>query len=310
MTQAVTKILDKMERRVTSICGISQYNESFVDFLIVLISISILSVRWIITNLAGLTVRLIRKKRNEGNGFFNIHEINSNVIVELITIWQSTYNYYSPTIYAKDQTKVAEIIEVGSVPIDTSTIPYSMTAKELHTKISSFEKVTYITVFALLAIFLGILPLVLAVIPSNQKETKADAFFENNIVLKELIKSNAKPIGLYFDGVTHDRSWIKESYSKNSSVFSDLSITLNDTPFTRNFPIEMEIFNNCQSLISGTDLTNEVLNPKDKQADELAERFFSSNVLKAIVQHATEYNDDSFYGDALYHFFAGLLFES
>ncbi|CAG8772142.1 15072_t:CDS:2 [Gigaspora rosea] len=94
----------------------------------------------------------------------------------------------------------------------------------------------------------------------------------------------------------------------------------------------MGILNNCQPLISGTDvfhcikkehlwylkekygnksgLTNEVLNPKNKQADELAKRFFSSNVLKAIVQHATEYNDDSFYGDALYHFFAGLLLES
>lgn len=29
-----------------------------------------------------------------------------------------------------------------------------------------------------------------------------------------------------------------------------------------------------------------------------------------MVQHAIEYNDDSVYGDILYHFFAGLLFES
>ncbi len=29
-------------------------------------------------------------------------------------------------------------------------------------------------------------------------------------------------------------------------------------------------------------LTNEILNPKDKQTDEFAERFFSSNVLKGI----------------------------
>src|SRR6266496_4127806 len=100
-----------------------------------------------------------------------------------------------------------------------------MTAEKLHAKISLFEKITYITIFALSAILLGISLLVLVVIPSNQKETKADAFFENNTVLKELIKSNAKLIGLYFDGVAHDRSWIGKIYSKNLSVFSDLNIT-------------------------------------------------------------------------------------
>ncbi|CAG8748131.1 19764_t:CDS:2, partial [Gigaspora margarita] len=170
----------------------------------------------------------------------------------------------------------------------------------------------------------GIPLLVLAIIPSNQKEAKTDAFFENNTVLKELIKSNAKLIGLYFDGAAHDRSWIGKTYSENSSVFSDLNLILdNSTPFTRHFPIKMGILNNCQPLISGTDvfycikkaqnmhngsarvcsignfiistehlcylkekygnklgLMNEVLNPKDKQADELAKRFFSSNVLK------------------------------
>jgi hypothetical protein len=115
---------------------------------------------------------------------------------------------------------------VGLVPIDTSTIPCSMSVEELHAKILSFEKATYITVFTLSAVLLGIPLLVLAVIPSNQKETKVDAFFENNMVLKELINSNAKPIGLYFDGAAHDRSWIGETYSKNSSVFSDLGIIL------------------------------------------------------------------------------------
>ncbi|CAG8795694.1 17903_t:CDS:2, partial [Gigaspora rosea] len=167
MAQAVTKLLDKMERGVTSMRGI---------------------VRWITTNLAGPTIRLICKKRNENNEFFDVHGINSSVFAELITIWRSAYNYYGPTICAKDQTKVAEMIEVcriyqrwvGSVPIDTSTITYSMTAEELHAKISSFDKATYITVFALTAVLPGIPPLVLAVIPSNQKETKADAFFENN----------------------------------------------------------------------------------------------------------------------------------
>ena len=36
---------------------------------------------------------------------------------------------------------------------------------------------------------------------------------------------------------------------------------------------------------SKSGLTNEVLNPKDKQADELAARFFSSNVLKGIKNY-------------------------
>ena len=97
---------------------------------------------------------------------------------------------------------------VGSVPIDTSTIPCSMSVEELHAKILSFEKATYITVFALSAVLSGIPPLVLAIIPSNQKETKVNAFFENNMVLKELINSNAKPIGLYFDGAAYDRETI------------------------------------------------------------------------------------------------------
>ncbi|CAB4445007.1 unnamed protein product [Rhizophagus irregularis] len=362
MAQAVTKVLDKMERGVTSMRGIGQYNECFVDFLIILMSISTLSARWITANLAGPTIRFVRKQRNENNEVSNLYGINFCVFEELIAIWRTAYNYYGPTVCAKDQTKVAEMVEVcrtrqqwvGSIPIDTSIIPHVMTAEELHAKISSLEKATYITVYALSAILLGIPPLVLAVIPSNQKETKAKVFFENNKILKELVKSGAKPIGLYFDGATHNRSWIGETYSKNSSVYSDLNIISDDTTFfSKKFPIGISIFYNGQPLISGTDvfhcvkkgrnmhnggarvcpignfimstehlwylkekygnksgLTNEVLNPKDKQADELAERFFSSNVLKAMVQHAIDHNDDSSYGDILYHFFAGLLFES
>src|SRR5688572_18716239 len=101
-----------------------------------------------------------------------------------------------------------------------------MTSEELHAKILVFEKATYITVFALSAILLSILSLVLAVIPSNQKETKANTFLKNNTVLKELVKSNVKPIGLYFDGISHDRFWIGETYNKSSSVFHDLNIIM------------------------------------------------------------------------------------
>ncbi|CAI2190724.1 6412_t:CDS:2, partial [Funneliformis geosporum] len=266
MARAVTKVLDKIEYEVTSIRGIRQYNESFVDFLIRL-----------------------------------------------------AYDYYGPTICAKDQIKVAEMIEfcrtqqqwVGSVPIDNSMVPHSMTTEELHTKISSFNKATYITVFALSAILPDILPLVLAIISSNQKETKSDVFFKNNTILKELIKSNAKPIGLYFNDAAHDQAWIEETYNKNSLVYNDLGIIMinmliitdDKTFFSRKFPIEINLSDNGQPLINGTDifhcikkaehlwylwylkelyeskssLTNEVLNPKDKQTDKLAERFFSSN---------------------------------
>ncbi|CAG8834438.1 31328_t:CDS:2, partial [Gigaspora margarita] len=76
-----------------------------------LMSISTLLVRWITTNLASPTIRLIHKKRNKNNEYFDVHRINSSVFAEPITIWQSAYNYYSLTICAKDQTKVAEMIE-------------------------------------------------------------------------------------------------------------------------------------------------------------------------------------------------------
>lgn len=52
------------------------------------------------------------KKQNENNEIFNIHSINPYVSEDLITIWRLVYNYNSPTICAKDQTKVAEMIEV------------------------------------------------------------------------------------------------------------------------------------------------------------------------------------------------------
>ncbi|CAI2189246.1 16269_t:CDS:2, partial [Funneliformis geosporum] len=61
----------------------------------------------------------------------------------------------------------------------------------------------------------GIPPLVLAIIPLNQKETKSDVFFENNTILKELIKLNAKPIGLYFDDNSYDDN-INDNINDNS----------------------------------------------------------------------------------------------
>ncbi|CAI2197973.1 3908_t:CDS:1, partial [Funneliformis geosporum] len=62
---------------------------------------------------------------------------------DIITIWREAYNYAGPIICAKDQTKVAELIEVcrhrqkwiGCVPIDNTTIPTTMIIEELHNKI-------------------------------------------------------------------------------------------------------------------------------------------------------------------------------
>ncbi|PKK72228.1 hypothetical protein RhiirC2_710541 [Rhizophagus irregularis] len=45
-------------------------------------------------------------------------------------------------------------------------------------------------------------------------------------IRKELIRSNAKPIGLYFDGAFRDRSWIGETYNNHPSVYNDLGIIM------------------------------------------------------------------------------------
>ncbi|GBC44368.2 hypothetical protein GLOIN_2v1845892 [Rhizophagus irregularis DAOM 181602=DAOM 197198] len=39
-------------------------------------------------------------------------------------------------------------------------------------------------------------------------------------------------------------------------------------------------------------LTSNILNPKDKQVDESAERFFSSSVLKGFTDYSVKNNDD------------------
>ncbi|CAB4399922.1 unnamed protein product [Rhizophagus irregularis] len=77
-------------------------------------------------------------------------------------------------------------------------VPHLMTVEELCAKISSFKKVTYIALSA---------------------------------ILPELIRSNAKPIGLYFDGAFRDRSWIGETYNNHPSVYNDLGIIMDDKAF-------------------------------------------------------------------------------
>ncbi len=44
MAQAVTKVINKLQREVTSMRGIGEYHESFIDFLIMLMSISTLAI--------------------------------------------------------------------------------------------------------------------------------------------------------------------------------------------------------------------------------------------------------------------------
>jgi len=111
MAQSVTKVLDKIERNVTTMRGI-QYNKTFVDFLVVLISISTLAVRWITLNLAGPTIRFLQQVRNQSDNSFDLLGINTSNFSELISKWRCAYNYMGPTICAKDQTKIAEMIEV------------------------------------------------------------------------------------------------------------------------------------------------------------------------------------------------------
>ncbi|PKY40787.1 hypothetical protein RhiirA4_454229 [Rhizophagus irregularis] len=110
----------------------------------------------------------------------------------------------------------------NTVSIDASMVPHLMTAEKICAKISSFKKVTYIAVYALSAI------------------------------LPELIRSNAEPIGLYFDGAFRDRSWIGETYNNHPY---DLGIIMDDKAFfSRKFPIEIGLSNNDQPLINGTDV--------------------------------------------------------
>ncbi|CAI2197857.1 3973_t:CDS:2, partial [Funneliformis geosporum] len=195
MAQAVTKVIDKMQCGITTMRGIGEYHESFIDFLIVLISISTLA-------------------------------------IHIITIWREAYNYAGHTICAKDQMKVAELIEVcrhqqkwiGCVPIDNTTIPTTMTIEELHNKISNFKKATYITVYALSACIPGIPPVVIAVNPSDQTEKAEINVYDNNLIMRELNRVGAMTVGLYFDDATHDRNWLGEVYSENPVFIQELEL--------------------------------------------------------------------------------------
>ncbi|CAI2201421.1 3907_t:CDS:2, partial [Funneliformis geosporum] len=56
MAQAIMKVIDKMQRSITTMRGIGEYHEGFIDFLIVLMSISTLATCWLTANLARPTI--------------------------------------------------------------------------------------------------------------------------------------------------------------------------------------------------------------------------------------------------------------
>ncbi|RIB15136.1 hypothetical protein C2G38_1601885 [Gigaspora rosea] len=189
-----------------------------------------------------------------------------------------------------------------------------MTMEELHNKISSFKKATYITVYALSACIPGIPPVVIAVIPSDQKEKAELNNYNNNLIMSELYFAGAMTIGLYFDRAALDRNWLDEVYSKNPDFSQELALkpsTLILNAF-ENFPINLHFMDNSLPFICGTDiyhcikkgrnmhisgtrvcpighyimspkhlwilkenleiyssLTNDILNPKDKQSDQI-----------------------------------------
>ncbi|CAG8730728.1 13664_t:CDS:2 [Rhizophagus irregularis] len=76
------------------------------------IDICTLAVRWITFNLAGSTIRFLQKVRNYSENSCNLLEINTSNFYESISKWRCIYDYMEPTICAKDQTKIAEMIEV------------------------------------------------------------------------------------------------------------------------------------------------------------------------------------------------------
>ncbi|CAB4414076.1 unnamed protein product [Rhizophagus irregularis] len=143
----------------------------------------------------------------------------SEALLNYITLELKDNSYHS---LIKSYPALGQILEANTVSIDASMVPHLMTAEKICAKISSFKKVTYIAVYALSAI------------------------------LPELIRSNAEPIGLYFDGAFRDRSWIGETYNNHPY---DLGIIMDDKAFfSRKFPIEIGLSNNDQPLINGTDV--------------------------------------------------------
>ncbi|RIA84535.1 hypothetical protein C1645_832097 [Glomus cerebriforme] len=301
-------------------------------------SISSLAVKWITTNIAKSSIRFLRKVRSDTSSI-DILGLNIEEYETMITTWRAAFNYTGSILCAKDQTKVFEMIELcqkremwmGCVPYSAQKVPTSMLIDELQQIISSLKKAIYITVYAISAVLPGIPPMVISIIPSDQSEKKNDVFYENNTIIQHLAASDSNFIGLFFNGATHDRTWLSQLYSENPIYETDLH--LNKLLDYYGFPLTFKQFEHSKKMcLSGTDyahcikkgrnmhtagtrilpignylmlakhlwvlkneyqsksgLTTGTLDVKDKQANELAERFFFARVLKAFAWAAVIY---------------------
>ncbi|UZO29538.1 uncharacterized protein OCT59_023008 [Rhizophagus irregularis] len=305
MAQAVTKVIDKLQRGVTSMRGIGEYHESFIDFLVVLMSISTLATRWLTANLAGPTIRFLRHKRNESDIYYNIYGINTSSFPDIITMWRKAYDYAGPTICAKDQTKVAELIEVCK------------------------QRQKWIGFYALSACIPGIPPIVIAVNPSDQTEKAEINTHDNNLIMRELNRAGAMTIGLYFDGATLDRNWLGEVYSEDPTFTCELALKKNTSIFSKmKYPIALHLMDNSLPFICGTDIYHCVKKGRNMHNSEtrvcpigyyimstehlwiLKENSEIYSGLTSFTDYSVKNNDDEMYGDTCYHFFCGILFES
>ncbi|GES92372.1 hypothetical protein GLOIN_2v1811542 [Rhizophagus clarus] len=126
-------------------------------------------------------------------------------------------------------------------------------------------------------------------------------YMKNNLIVKYLNHAKLKLIGLYFDGASHDQNWLGHNMHNSGTCIIPIG----------NYDILTEHFWQLYTMYGGNSgLTTDVLNSKDKQSDELAKWFYLSHILKAISEYAEKYNDNTYYGDAIYHFFSGMLLET
>ncbi|POG65249.1 hypothetical protein GLOIN_2v1844828 [Rhizophagus irregularis DAOM 181602=DAOM 197198] len=201
-----------------------------------------------------------------------------------------------------------------------------MTIEELHNKISNFKKATYITVYALSACIPGIPPIVIAVNPSDQTEKAEINTHDNNLIMRELNRAGAITIGLYFDGATLDRNWLGEVYSEDPTFTSELALKKNTSIFSKmKYPIALHLMDNSLPFICGTDIYHCVKKGRNMHnsgtrvcpigyyimsTEHLWILKENSEIYSGFTDYSVKNNDDEMYGDACYHFFCGILFES
>ncbi|CAG8821617.1 39858_t:CDS:10, partial [Gigaspora margarita] len=114
--------------------------------------------------------------------------------------------------------------------------------------------VDFLVVLISITVISGIPPLIIAVLPSDQKETLPKIIEENNLVVKYLNCAGAKLVGLYFDGAPHDRNWLGRMYFTNSKFQNKLGIIKEtESILLKKLPLDLHLFENKLLLLSGTD---------------------------------------------------------